>query len=302
MSINLILPFLSTAIMFVFVVFVFRKYLARRSRLEFFYWGVGLTMFGLGSFAEAYLAISWNKWIFYIWYLFGAALNAAWLGHGTLYLMAKKKWRKVMTVLLTVGSFVAAYIILQAMPTWDESVFTPEKEISVQYGSSVEIVGLDEDGVIPSDVELVTVSCAETDDLFSSIKRTVDRTCEGNEGLTEVTYYIREGVIPLGSSMRLTTPLFNTYGLVFLVGGAIYSSYLFWRKRVLPNRVVANVLIAFGAILIGYASALARAGQGEYLYLAELLSAIIMFQGFLMAGKPQPNEEPAPVAAASATD
>lgn len=37
------------------------------------------------------------------------------------------------------------------------------------------------------------------------------------------------GLLPLGSAVRLTTPFFNIYGLLTLVGGALYSAYLFWR-------------------------------------------------------------------------
>ena len=98
------------------------------------------------------------------------------------------------------------------------------------------------------------------------------------------------GLLPLGTPVRLTTPFFNIYGLLTLVGGAIYSAFLFWRKRVMPNRVVANVLIAAGALAIGFASTLTRLGYGEYLYVGELLSAILMFAGFQLAAKPQPYE------------
>jgi len=69
---------------------------------------------------------------------------------------------------------------------------------------------------------------------------------------------------------------------------------------VLPNRVVANVLIAAGALLIGFASTLSRLGYGQFLYLGELLAAILMFIGFMVASKPQVAvETPAQVAAAS---
>jgi hypothetical protein len=91
--------------------------------------------------------------------------------------------------------------------------------------------------------------------------------------------------------VRLTTPFFNIYGLFALVGGALWSAYLFWRKRVLPNRVLANVLIAAGALLIGTASTLTRLGYGQYLYIGELLSAVLMFSGFLMSARPQPVEQ-----------
>ena len=69
----------------------------------------------------------------------------------------------------------------------------------------------------------------------------------------------------------------------------------------LPNRVVANVLIAAGALLIGLASTLTRLGHGQFLYLGELLSAILMFTGFMVAAKPQTvsTEAPAPAAVPS---
>ena len=107
----------------------------------------------------------------------------------------------------------------------------------------------------------------------------------------EVT--VVRGLLPLGSPVRLTTPFFNIYGLLTLVGGAIWSAYLFWRKRVLPNRVIGNVLIAAGALLIGSASTLTRLGYGQFLYLGELLSAIIMFAGFRVAARPQPRRSTA---------
>lgn len=261
MSFNHVLPFISTAVMAWFAYDVFKRYFARRNP-AFLFWGIGLTMFGAGSFAEAYLALAWNKWIFFVWYLFGAALNAAWIGHGTLHLMARKKWRHGVTVVLVIGSLFATYLMLQAIPKLDTAVFTTDKLISQQYGTKV----LEEGVALPADALTITT------------------TYRGDE-VTAV-----RGLLPLGTSVRLTTPFFNIYGLFTLVGGAIYSAYLFWRKRVMPNRVIANVLIAAGALIIGFASTLTRLGYGEYLYLGELISAVIMFIGFRMAAKPQPDE------------
>src|SRR3989304_172272 len=134
MSINLILPFLSTAIMFVFVVLVFQRFLAR-PKLHCLLWGTGLAMFGAGSFAEAYLSLAWSPWIFFAWYLFGAALNAAWIGHGTLYLLMRKKWVHGVTAVLILGSLWAGYLMLQVMPRLDATIFTTSKPISEQYGT-----------------------------------------------------------------------------------------------------------------------------------------------------------------------
>jgi hypothetical protein len=261
MSVNHILPFISTVIMLVFTLNVLQRYLVRR-QAHFLFWGIGLAMFGAGSFAEAYLALAWNKWVFFAWYLFGAALNAAWLGHGTLYLLVRRKWVHVLTAILVAGSLFAGNLMLQAMPKLDEAVFTTDKIISDQYGTKV----LDPGETAPAGA------------------LTLNTTYRGAE-VTAV-----RGILPLGTPVRLTTPFFNIYGLITLVGGAIYSAYLFWRKRVMPNRVVANVLIAAGALLIGFASTLTRLGYGEYLYLGELLSAILMFAGFQLAAKPQADE------------
>ena len=261
MSINQILPFISTAIMLGFTVYVFQRYFVRHNP-AFLYWGIGLAMFGAGSFAEAYLSLTWNKWIFFIWYLFGAALNAAWLGHGTLNLLVKKSWVHVITLVLVVGSLFAAYLMLQAMPKLDTAVFTTNKPISEQYGTRA----LEAGQAVPADAQ------------------TISTTYRGKE-VTAV-----RGLLPLGTPVRLTTPFFNIYGLFTLVGGAIWSAYLFWRKRVMPNRVIANVLIAAGALSIGFASTLTRLGIGQYLYFGELISAILMFVGFRYAARPQPDE------------
>lgn len=261
MSINHILPFLSTAIMLYFTIFVLQRYAVRRAP-HFLFWGIGLAMFGAGSFAEAYLALAWNRWVFFAWYLFGAALNAAWIGHGTLVLLVRKRWVKVVTVVLILGSLFAGYLMLRVMPNLDTGIFTTDKLISEQYGTKV----LEPGETAPVGSQTATVNYR-------------------GEAVTIV-----RGLLPLGTPVRLTTPFFNIYGLLTLVGGAIYSAYLFWRKRVMPNRVIANVLIAAGALAIGFASTLTRLGYGEYLYLGELISAVMMFAGFRIAAKPQPDE------------
>jgi len=261
MSINQVLPFISTAVMLWFTVDVLQRYFVRRNP-AFLYWGIGLAMFGAGSFAEAYLSVTWNKWVFFIWYLFGAALNAAWLGHGTLSLLVRKKWIHVVTGLLVIGSLFAGYLMLQAMPKLDEAVFTTNKPVSEQYGTKA----LEAGATVPVDAQTTT-------------------TIYRGKEVTAV-----RGLLPLGTPVRLTTPFFNIYGLFTLVGGAIYSAYLFWRKRVMPNRVIANVLIATGALSIGFASTLTRLGYGQFLYLGELVAAILMFIGFRYAARPQPEE------------
>ncbi|MGD8731025.1 MAG: hypothetical protein PVH92_04020, partial [Anaerolineales bacterium] len=130
MNINNFLPFLSTAIMIVFTVSVLQRYFVRR-KAHFLFWGLGLAMFSAGSFAEAYFAIfGWSAFVFFLWYFFGAALNAGWIGHGTLMLLVRKRWRNVVTGLLVIGSLIAAFFMFQAMARLDPSQFTSGVAIS----------------------------------------------------------------------------------------------------------------------------------------------------------------------------
>lgn len=229
MSLNLYLPFLSTIVMFAFTLLVFRRYLNRRSGgLHLLFWGTGLLMFGLGSFGEAYAAIGWNPAVFMIWYVFGAVLNAGWLGQGSVYLLARGRARKVAHVITAALVLLSLFAVWQMMATpLDASRFNPSLPLSDQY---------------------------------------------------------RE-IMPQGALVRRLTPIFNIYGLVTLVGGALYSAFLFWRKRVMGNRVVGNIMIAAGALSIGFASTLTRLGLGAYLYVGELVAAILMFAGFLIASR-----------------
>ncbi len=236
MDLNLLLPFFSTAVMLVFTVSVFQRWLVRRQP-HFLYWSIGLGMFGAGSFAEAFFAgVGWSRLVFFIWYFFGAVLNAAWIGHGTLLLLFRKRWTRVISGMLIAGSLVALVLMLQVMPRLDAGAFAQSVPISEQYQQ-----------IFPT---------------------------------------IEEGAI-----VRLTTPFFNIYGLLTLVGGALWSAWLFLRKQVLPNRVIGNVLIAAGALSIGLASTMTRLGAGGYLYLGELVAAILMYSGFVLAARPATEEE-----------
>ena len=224
MTVDQLLPFLSSAVMLAFVLAVIGRWWSRRQPY-LLVWAIGLSMFGIGSFAEAFSVVAWNSLVFQFWYLFGAMLNAAWIGQGTVYLLARRKAAHIAFVALAVLSMIGAYGVL-TLPL-DASVFSTEISLADQY----------------------------------------------------------QEIMPSGAWPRAMTPLFNIYGLVTLVGGAIYSSWLFWLKRVLPNRMWGNILIAVGALSISLASTLTRLGYGGFLYLGELLAAALMFIGFLIATK-----------------
>ncbi len=227
MSINVLLPFTSFVVSIIFAVLVFRRYLQRR-RPHLLLWGIGMVFYAIGSFSEAYFgAFGWNDLIFRLWYLFGALLVAAWLGQGSVYLLAKRKWANTFMAILLLASLYGAI-----------RIFTAELDPSLM--TSGELSG--------------------------------------------------HAIITPG--VRILTPFFNLYGTITLVGGAAYSAWIFWRKRVLLHRAIGNILIAVGALAPAFGGAFSRFGLANALYIGELLGAVLMFAGFIRATTPMKNNEP----------
>ena len=164
--------------------------------------------------------------VFRLWYLFGAILVAAWLGQGTVYLLAKRRLANILLVLLALGSLYATI-----------RVFTAE-----------------------IDPSLLTTSVHTGSEL---------------SGHAIVT-----------PGIRTLTPIFNLYGTVTLVGGALYSAWIFWRKRVLLHRTIGNILIAAGALAPAFGGTFSRFGFSGALYWGELLGVFLMFIGFIRATTP----------------
>ncbi|MEX0788474.1 MAG: hypothetical protein WD906_07005 [Anaerolineales bacterium] len=100
-------------------------------------------------------------------------------------------------------------------------------------------------------------------------------------------------ILTRSSLMILLTILLNIYGTVALIGGALWSAFLFWRKQILPNRALGNVFIAVGAFFPASAGTLIKLGYADWLYLSELLGAALMFLGFWLATQPQPADKAA---------
>jgi hypothetical protein len=243
MSLSTLLPLTSTIISAVFAMLLLRRWMERR-RAHYLVWGIGLTVYGIGTFAEFYSSQAWNATIFRLWYLCGAVLAAAWLGQGTIHLLVRKQNVAVVLLgVLVVGSLIAAAHVFST--SLNEDIFRPDVPLSEQYATR------------------------SKDDIV--------------------------GIMPEGG-VRSYSFVFNIYGTVGLVGGAIYSGDLFWRKRVMPNRVLGNVFIALGGLSPALGGTLARIGRPEYLYASELVGVIVIFIGFVLATRQQPVEAPAPQA------
>lgn len=225
------LPLCSMLVSFAFAYFVFRRYLVRHG-LHLLLWTIGMIFYGIGGFCEAYYGFfGWNPLIFRLWYLFGAILVAAWLGQGTVFLLAKTRVSQITMAVLALGSLYA----------------------------------------------LVTVFTAQLDPSLMSASLHTGSELSGQAIVTP--------------GVRTLTPFFNLYGTVTLVGGALYSAWLFWRKRILLHRAIGNVLIAAGAILPAFGGTFSRFGIPKALYISEFFGAILLFIGFLRATTPMQEKD-----------
>ena len=208
------IPLLSSIVSLIFAITVLDQYFARRKPYQLV-WAIGLFMYFLSTGAEFWTGM-WglNEVVYRLWYLIGAIFVAAYLGMGTIYLLARRRTAHIVMTILLIASIYATI-----------KVFTADIDLSA---------------------------------------------------ITKLS----GAAMPQG--IRLMTPLFNTFGTVALVGGAIYSAWVFWRKRILPHRVTSNILIAVGAILPAFGGIHIRfVGSPELFYVSEFLGVVIIFAGFL---------------------
>ena len=109
-----------------------------------------------------------------------------------------------------------------------------------------------------------------------------------------------KAILERDNAMVILTILLNVYGTIGLVGGAIYSAFIFWRKHVLLDRMVGNILIAAGALMPAMAGSFIRAGLADWLYLSEFMGVVLMYAGFVKATAYRPAAESKGAAAVSA--
>jgi hypothetical protein len=76
-------------------------------------WAFALAQFAIASFALAWgVGVGWSPWLYRAFYLFGAVLNVAWLGLGTVRLFVGKYWELFATAAVLLLSACATYAIV----------------------------------------------------------------------------------------------------------------------------------------------------------------------------------------------
>ncbi len=319
MNPNVILPFCSSALSFVFAILVGDQWLRRRQPYQLV-WTVGLLWYGISAGTE-FLGglIGWSEPLYRAWYLIGAFGVAAYLGLGTIFLLNKTRF----------GYFVAFSLFLAGLFSWLTTIKYADAGDPVSGGMTLAVLGYTWGGALllglvtmvnrrwvapVSAALLVVASVAAT-----ILTLTVTLPAPGF-ALDPVTS------VPIGaafpSDLRILTPPFNITGAFALVFGAAYSTYIFMPKirvmRVttgipvvgqigrgvavvvnffasiptalqalvtgrLNSRVPATVLIAIGGFIPGWTSGLNRFGVTWSFFLGEFLGVLFIFLGFLVS-------------------
>jgi hypothetical protein len=96
-----------------------------------------------------------------------------------------------------------------------------------------------------------------------------------------------EAITGHGNPLYIGAVVFNIAGTLVLCGGSAWSAWRFARTRAGLDRVVCNVLLTAGALLIatGFSAAKAVGGSIATLGVYEAAGMAVMFAGFLALGR-----------------
>ena len=107
------IPIATTIFAVFFSWHIFRRYRRKGEGTHLLWWGVGVVMYGVGTFTESFVTLfGWNEIIFRSWYISGALLGGAPLAQGTVYLLLKPKTANRLTWVLIPAIAVASIFVL----------------------------------------------------------------------------------------------------------------------------------------------------------------------------------------------
>ena len=310
---NVVLPLLSSSLSFLFAALVLAQWLRRRRAFQIV-WGVGLVWYGLSAGTEFLgSAWGWNEALYRAWYLIGAFFVAAYLGMGTVYLLAKTRF----------GYFVAASLAFAALLTLAAGG-KYEAPLAAGLASTVSLAAAIAVAITTAvrrevAAHVLLAFLVGGSAVVAALVLTAPLAPPG------YAVDIRTGV-PVGEAMPaylrpLTIP-FNVAGALSLVFGALYSAYVFMpkvkvlRPRLrtpvlaqlaglvavvvnfvaslpralaalltggLHSRVPATILIALGGFVPGITSGLNRFGVTWSFFLGEFVGVLLIFIGFVVS-------------------
>jgi len=319
---NVILPFCSSLLSFVFCALLFGQWRDRRRSYQAV-WALGMLWYGLSAGTE-FLggAFGWSEPLYRAWYLIGAIWVAGWLGVGTVLLLGKTRFGYAFAgSLFLAGLFTA---LTQAKYNYADSGIAPILYFGIAAVLAAAIVVDTYRG--GSTWPLLAAAALVVGTVVSALMMAIVSLPAPGWVVDPVTHIPTGDLFP--GYLRLLTPFFNITGAFALVLGGIYSTYIFMPKRrviryslsrdqsparylgnlvVAPvaivlnlavsipgalaalltgrlhSRVPATLLIAVGGLIPAITSGLNRFGDTSGFFVGELLGVVFLFAGFLVS-------------------
>ncbi len=321
MNLNVVLPFCSSFLSFVFFVFLIDQWRERRRPYQLV-WAIGMLWYALSAGTE-FLggAFGWSDPLYRVWYLIGAIWVAGWLGLGTVMLLGRTRF----------GYAFALSVLLAGL-------FSYLSYVKYHYADSG-IAGLIYFGIGLIMAVVIVVMTWRGDHRWPNVAAAlvvvgsvVSAILIAGAPLFPGSFVDAKTHIPTGDLLpgylRLMTPFFNVTGAFALSLGALFSAYVFMPKRRviaytlrrgqpigelvvnlltgivafpvnlvaslpgavvalvtgrLHSRVPATILIAIGGIIPAITSGLNRFGETSGFFVGELLGVVFLFAGFLVS-------------------
>lgn len=322
MSWNVVLPFTSSLLSFVFAYLLYEQWRERRRPYQLV-WMLGMLWYGISAGTEFIGgAFGWSEGLYRVWYLVGAVYVAGWLGLGTVFLLGRTRFGYAYALsLLLAGLFT---YLSAAKYQYPQSYGTEYLYFAIAVGLAIVIAVLTFRG--DQRWPLVAAWATVLGSIAAALLTATVFLPAPGYSLDPVTGIPEASLFP--GYLRLLTPLFNIAGGLALVLGALYSAYVFMPKhRViryslsgtqqagerirnllvapvaivvnlvaslpaavddllhgrLNSRVPSTILIAIGGFIPGITSGANRFGVTNAFFIGELLGVLFLFLGFVVS-------------------
>jgi len=307
------LPLVSSILAIVFAAMVFDQWWQRRHAFQLV-WGIGLLWYGISAGCEFLgSAFGWSEPLYRAWYLIGAFFVAAYLGAGTIVLLARTRFGYFVAVSFVFGALYA-FAIRGRYPE-DTTTFAVVLVACIAAAVAIAVATWRARSLV-APIALTVLGVGSIVAAALVLRSTLDAPYA-----LDATTGVPVGTAIPGNIRILAGP-FNIIGAFALVVGAIFSAYVFMPKqrvlgrRSLPpvvgqiygalavavnfiaslpraavalargelhSRVPATLLIALGGFIPGVTSGLNRFGVTWAFFLGELLGVLLIFAGFVVS-------------------
>ncbi|MEW5992518.1 MAG: hypothetical protein AB1736_14405 [Chloroflexota bacterium] len=317
-----LIPGVTAVLAFAVALALLDQWLERRRSFQLT-WAIGMTLFGIGSGAEAIAAAGgWSEPLYRTWYLAGAVLTPAWLGLGTAFLLARTRFGYAYAAcFLLAGIFT---LLTQRRYDYPDAGMSPFLYLIVGVVVALAIFGetyfQNERWARIAALGVIVGSIAGV--AFATLAPLPAPGHVTDPATGQPTAALFPGYV------RLLTPFMNVTGAFSLLFGALFSAYVFMPKRrvlnysldpgkpfdqflfhlflgavavpvnfvasiplafrafragTLHSRVLSTILIAGGAFAALLGDSLNRFGVTAPFALAKLLSVVLILAGFALS-------------------